>query len=305
MARLESDHGRLLVSFQFNGARCREYLGLDDNRDNRRAAKRTINEIEWELKAGQFDYASRFPQSRRLERFEIKSKPEGPRPASTPVQPAAEERPGVPRLGQFAQSWLEERRAVLTPATAYDYDRLIKALLLPSPLAQKRIDEVNDGDIHLFMGELSKRKTRSGEPIGPRRINMIIARLRTIFSVAKRRKLVDEDPMLFVQNLREPKAEVDPFELEEAERLIDGATGQDRAIVTVLVFCGLRPNEALALRWQDVDFDRRILKVRRAIHRFGGIGLPKTASSERDVDMLDPVIAELEEQRARTQLRGE
>ena len=33
--------------------------------------------------------------------------------------------------------------------------------------------------------------------------------------------------------------------------------------------------------------------------------MPKTASSERDVDMLDPVIAELEEQRARTQLRGE
>jgi hypothetical protein len=33
--------------------------------------------------------------------------------------------------------------------------------------------------------------------------------------------------------------------------------------------------------------------------------LPKTASSERDVDTLDPVIVELEEQRARTQMRGE
>jgi integrase len=134
---------------------------------------------------------------------------------------------------------------------------------------------------------------------------MMVAHLRMIFSIAKRRKLVPEDPMLFVQNLREPKAEVDPFELEEAERLINSATGQDRAIITVLIFCGLRPNEALALRWQDVDFGRRILKIRRTIHRFGGIGLPKTASSERDVDMLDPVIVELEEQRARTQMRGE
>ena len=95
------------------------------------------------------------------------------------------------------------------------------------------------------------------------------------------------------------------FELEEAERVINAATGQDRAIITVLIFCGLRPNEALALRWQDVDFGRRILKIRRTIHRFGGIGLPKTASSERDVDMLDPVNAELEEQRSRTQMRGE
>jgi integrase len=115
------------------------------------------------------------------------------------------------------------------------------------------------------MGEVSRRKTRSGQPVGPRRINMIIARLRTIFATAKRRKLVPEDPMLFVQNLREPKAEVDPFELEEAERLINSATGQDRAIITVLIFCGLRPNEALALRWQDVDFGRRILK---SVERF-------------------------------------
>ncbi len=71
MARLESDHARLLVSFQFNGVRCREYLGIDDTRDNRRTGARTVNEIECELKAGKFDYAARFPESRRLERFAI------------------------------------------------------------------------------------------------------------------------------------------------------------------------------------------------------------------------------------------
>src|SRR4029077_1660435 len=104
------------------------------------------------------------------------------------------------------------------------------------------------GDVHLFIGELLRRKTRSGQAVGPRRINMIVARLRTMFAIAKRRKLVPEDPMLLVQNLRERKATVDPCELEEAERLINTATGQDRGIVTVLIFCGLRPNEALALR---------------------------------------------------------
>src|SRR5260370_12360682 len=183
MARLESDHGRLLVSFQFNGVRCREYLGLDDTRDNRRTGARPVNEIECETKEGKSDYAVRFPESCRLERFGIKPQAQAPTP--TPVE--AEEKPEVPSLGKFAEAWLEERRAVLTLATAYDYERLIKALLLPSPLAQKRIDEVNDGDIHLFMGEMSRRKTRSGQPVGPRRINMIIARLRTIFATAKRR----------------------------------------------------------------------------------------------------------------------
>lgn len=125
---------------------------------------------------------------------------------------------------------------------------------------------------------------------------MMIARLRTIFSIAKRRKLIGEDPTVFVKNLREPKGEFDPFTLEEAGRLIDTATGQDRAIITVLIFCGLRPNEGFALRREDVEFDRQPLRIRRSTNRFAGIGLPKNTSSEREVDMLPLVVDELQEQ---------
>jgi integrase len=279
MAWLESNRGRLLIGFRYRGERCREYLDLDDNRDNRRIAARTLKEIEGELASGKLDYAARFPESPRLAHFGLV-----PQPVLVALQ--ENQKSQAPTLGEFADSWLEERRTVLTLATAYDYDRLLKALLLPAPLAQKPINQIDDGDINRFLGDLMKRKGLNGQLIGPRRINMMIARLRTIFSIAKRRKLIAEDPMVFVKNLREPKGEVDPFTLEEAERLIDRATGQDRAIITVLIFCGLRPNEAFALRWQDIDFDRGQLKIRRTIHRFGGIGLPITASSEREVDML-------------------
>jgi hypothetical protein len=144
--------------------------------------------------------------------------------ASTP----GEQERGAQTLGEFAQAWLEKRRATLTVATGYDYDRLIKALLLPAPIAEKHLAAIDDGDISRFLGGLMKRKgLNGGQPIGPRRINMMIARLRTILSIAKRRKLINEDPMLFVKNLREPKGDVDPFTLEEAERLIKTATGQD------------------------------------------------------------------------------
>jgi len=297
MAWLESNRGRLLIGFRYRGERCREYLDLDDNRDNRRTAARTLKEIEGELASGRFDYSARFPESPRIAHFGLT-----PQPIPAPSQ---EEKPQTPMLGEFAESWLEERRTVLTLATAYDYDRLIKALLLPAPLAQIPIDQIDDGDINRFLGELMKRKGLNGPQIGPRRINMMIARLRTIFSIAKRRKLIAEDPMSYIKNLREPKGDVDPFTLEEAERIIDRATGQDRTLLAVLIFCGLRPNEALALRWQDVDFDREQLTIRRSIHRFSGIGLPKNASSEREVDMLALVVDELQEQRTRTQLRGE
>jgi integrase len=111
--------------------------------------------------------------------------------------------------------------------------------------------------------------------------------------------------MKYVDNLREPKPDVDPLTLEEAEHLLASAPGQDRGIFTVLIFAGLRPNETLALSWNDIDFDREVIRVRRSINRFEGVGLPKAASSEREVDMLPNVRAVLQQQRSRSQLRGE
>lgn len=106
MAWLESNRGRLLIGFRYRGERCREYLDLDDNRDNHRLADRTLKEIEGELASGKFDYAARFPESPRLAHFGLTPQP----------VPAAQEdqKPETPTLGEFAESWLEERRIVLT-----------------------------------------------------------------------------------------------------------------------------------------------------------------------------------------------
>src|SRR5216683_1974443 len=91
MAWLESNRGRLLIGFRYRGERCREYLDLDDNRDNRRVADRTLKEIEGELAIGKFDYAARFPESPRLVHFGLT-----PQPIPAPSQ---EETPQMPTLG--------------------------------------------------------------------------------------------------------------------------------------------------------------------------------------------------------------
>lgn len=54
---------------------------------------------------------------------------------------------------------------------------------------------------------------------------MVIARLRTIFVTAKRRKLIADDPIRYVANLRELRPKVDPFDLKEARRLLKAAHG--------------------------------------------------------------------------------
>jgi integrase len=208
-------------------------------------------------------------------------------------------------LGEFASAWLEERTPYLTEAVQYDYRLLLNTHVLGHGIAKRPIADVQDGDVSLFIKDISERRTRRGNLLSARRVNMVIARLRTIFATAHRRKLMAVDPMPHVKNLREAKPDVDPFDLDESLRLIEAAHYWERTLLSVLIFTGMRPNEALALSWDCIDFEHGLIRIRRTVHRRFGFGLPKTPGSERDVEMSGIVRDELQRQRARSQLRGE
>jgi integrase len=100
-------------------------------------------------------------------------------------------------------------------------------------------------------------------PLSARSVNAVLAGLRTIFGVARRRKLIADDPTAYVAKLREEKPEVDPFDHDEVRSLLDAAVGWERCFLAVLLFAGLRPNEAFALRWDDLDWQHGQIRVRR------------------------------------------
>jgi integrase len=75
-----------------------------------------------------------------------------------------------------------------------------------------------------------------------------------------------------------------------------GLTPWWRAYVAVGVMCGLRPGELLGLRWQDVDFGEKLLKVRYALTEAdGGLVLAdlKTERSRRTLVMPAAVATSL------------
>jgi integrase len=79
---------------------------------------------------------------------------------------------------------------------------------------------------------------------------------------------------------------------EQARAFLDAAKGERlEALYTVALSLGLRMGEALGLRWQDIDFERRVLTVNRLLERIGrGQGStlqlvePKTSRSRRTVN---------------------
>jgi integrase len=280
------NNGWLVLKFKYGEVWYAEYLSKKATRDNERVAKRTVRALEDAMIAGNFvkEFARRFPNSTNLTRLGF---------ALTDDL----------RLGEFAIKWLEERKPpILKPASYNHYRVMLKNHLLGLPIASKRIVEVDDGDVNLLIGVLQEK---FGEESGKRTINMVLSRLRSIFATAKLRKLIAEDPMKFVKNLRLSKPRVDPFDLQEALALVEAAEGWERTFIVVLIFTGMRPNEALALRWTKVDWRHDIIKVHDNIGWRGRVGSPKTESSERDVEMIGTVRKALQEQRARSELKGD
>lgn len=93
----------------------------------------------------------------------------------------------------------------------------------------------------------------------------------SMFEIAKRKDEIKKE-MLFWQ----------PYEFMKFIKEID----QHRfyTFFNTLYWCGLRSGEALALTWNDIDLDKRIIKIRKSYSKHGKIiSTPKTDNSIRDV----------------------
>lgn len=63
--------------------------------------------------------------------------------------------------------------------------------------------------------------------------------------------------------------------------------------VLIMYYCGLRVMEVAALDCSDVDLDRKIIHVSKAVKADGYIGSPKTAAGVRDVPIPDALAERL------------
>ncbi len=81
-----------------------------------------------------------------------------------------------------------------------------------------------------------------------------------------------------------------PLTLEQAKRLLEGIQGHRLEVVLMMaVITGMRKGEIIALRWSDVDLERRVLHVVHTVDYIPGYGYvqnePKTQAGKRTIDL--------------------
>ena len=134
------------------------------------------------------------------------------------------------------------------------------------------------------------------------------ATMKILFSDAVENGLIKKSPMtrsVKCSGGREPVPK-NALTVEEQKTILLGAKDSSYFCAYALVLqTGLRVGELAGLRWSDIDFDKRTLRVERTMYRTKDcrwtLGEPKTKTSKRTVPLTDEAIKILRSQKKRLQ----
>lgn len=175
----------------------------------------------------------------------------------------------------------------MKPQTFRDYRSAFRAHLVPA-FGERSLASITLQDLQRFVAD----KVNSG--VSPRRVADILIPLKTMFRCAVQWRYLAKSPAV---ELRAPKfdtPEMDFLTPEEAHRLLDAIDPYWRTFLMFLLMTGARPGEAIAIRWKDLDLERRTVSVRYTMDR-GNLLPPKTDNARRRISMPPELVEALRE----------
>jgi integrase len=127
-------------------------------------------------------------------------------------------------------------------------------------------------DVELSRKLLSEGKSSSnngkkilpGEGRAVSTVNRYLAVLRAAYSLAVRSGKADKNPVKQVKMLKEENERCRCLTAEEEERLLKVMPEEWQPLFIIALNTGLRKSELLDLLWADVDFQRRLIQVRKS-----------------------------------------
>jgi integrase len=181
-------------------------------------------------------------------------------------------------VGLYLDEWMDERRNTVRARTWRIQESMIRNRVKPS-IGDYRLCELAGKDVRQMYRRLIK------EGLSPSTVGRVHAILKQAMRDAVREKRIRTNPL---DNVKAPKqSHKDKYVLtpDEVRRLLDTVRGDRFEGVYVLgATCGLRIGEVLALRFEDIDWDRGTIRIERTLHN-SECTAPKTHSSRRTLTL--------------------
>lgn len=133
--------------------------------------------------------------------------------------------------------------------------------------------------------------------LSPRTIEYVMSNLNQILNHAVNNDIIFKNPIRGVYKPKKEKKKFDTYTSDELGKLISCAKNTVyEPIIIVEAYTGLRRGEILALRWQDIDFEKKTLSVCQNLVCENSsyiVTTPKTASAVRTMVIPDELVSYL------------
>lgn len=206
------------------------------------------------------------------------------------------------RFSELCELYFEQYApAKLKPVTTYNYRSAVQNHLLPE-FGALRLRELTTPRLSRYFVTECKLAAPS--------CNKLRTVLSGILSFACTQGYLAENPCRNALCRKKENAPAAFLQQEQAAQLcaiLRRTYSQENVVLYTLLHTGLRVGECLALRWQDVDLTRRVLRVQHTLcvtERGCFISEPKTRASARAVNLPEAAAEYLEFHREKTAASG-
>lgn len=156
---------------------------------------------------------------------------------------------------------------------------------------KKHFTEITTQDILEYHSHLKTTiGTRTGNPFSESYIHSILLAIKLYFEYLQRAGAIKINP--YQLKIKSPKSEERKiFTKEEIKRLYDFATLQQTIILHLCYACGMRRNEAVELKTNDIDLENCLLYIRKGKGKKRRV-IPFTKQVKKDIEFFLSVETE-------------
>jgi integrase len=200
-------------------------------------------------------------------------------------------------VGKYLDKWLGGSvRGSVRQSTFDRYEIAVRVYIKPA-LGRLKLKQLTPTHVAAFYQD------RLAAGSAPASVNKLHVTLHKALDQAVKWHMIPYNAAEVVKAPRPASEEIRPLDQEQAKTFLEIARGERfEALYVLAVTTGLRQGELLGLKWEDVDLENGLIRVRRTLTRNRGhllLGEPKTKRSRRTVRLTEAAVEALKGHLAR------
>ena len=192
-------------------------------------------------------------------------------------------------FGTIAENWIEHFKPTISEKMRLRYKGIIRGKL--QPLAEMRVRDLRPMHLQVIINEMAK------DGYAQKSMQMVKQTASQVLDLAMQNDLVYRNVFEKIKVPHVDAEERQPITEEQRELILNTWEGHRMGVpALIMLYCGLRRGEMLALLWTDIDFRAKTLSVSKAADmptNATTVKKPKTKAGTRIVPIPDAIMPAL------------